>query len=70
MCWAKQIAYIHVASLQAPDETGEEIRGRLLKISYARTQKNGAERYALHPHSILTKKYLKADTLHLVGSVV
>jgi hypothetical protein len=25
-----------VASLQAPDETGEEIRGRLLKISYAR----------------------------------
>jgi hypothetical protein len=39
MCWAKQIAYIHVASLQAPDETGEEIRGRLLKISYARARK-------------------------------
>ena len=45
-----------VASLQAPDETGEEIRGRLLKISYARAQKNGTERCASHPRCILTKK--------------
>jgi len=40
--WAKLFTYIHGASLRAGNKTlPGEIRGRLLKISYARTQKNG-----------------------------
>jgi hypothetical protein len=39
-----------VASLQAPNDTGEEIRGSLLKISYIVYTKNGARRYAPHPN--------------------
>jgi hypothetical protein len=33
--WQNKSRIFTVASLQAPNETGEEIRGRLLKISYA-----------------------------------
>ena len=40
--WAKLFTYIHGASLRAGNKTlPGEIKGRLLKISYARTQKNG-----------------------------
>ena len=48
--WAKLFTYIHGASLRAGNKTlPGEIKGRLLKIFYARTQKNGAERYASPP---------------------
>jgi len=33
--WQNKSRIFMVASLQAPNETGEEIRGRFLKISYA-----------------------------------
>jgi hypothetical protein len=37
--WQNKSRIFTVASLQAPNDTGEEIRGRLLKISYARAYK-------------------------------
>lgn len=59
-----------VASLQAPDKTGEEIRGSLLKISYARARiKKPPSPMTGSSGVFLTKKCLKAGTLHLGGSV-
>jgi len=48
--WQEKLFKFTVQMMRAPYKIGEEIRGMLLKIFYRYTQKNGAGRYAPHPH--------------------